>query len=77
MGDVVKIKTNGIGAEVTVNGLDVSSTVTAYHLRQEGGRPPVLELEMPVRTAFDGEAKVEIPPQTRAALIALGWTAPV
>ena len=76
MGDVVKIKGRGSSSDVEVNGLDIGRAVGSYHLRQEAGHLPVLELELLVRPAFDGEARVEIPLQTRAALIALGWTAP-
>lgn len=74
--DAVKIAAKGRGAEVAVNGADISRVVASYHVRHSSGGVPTVELELIGAHQFEGPARVEIQPKLRAALIALGWTAP-
>lgn len=62
--------------KVTVNGLDISNCTTSYNLDQRANDLPHLTIALQMPITFEGAAEVAIPDQTRAALIALGWTAP-
>lgn len=63
-------------ADVVVNGVDISKSVSSYHVRHGLGEMPTVELELIGAHQFEGPARVEIQPGLRTALIALGWTAP-
>ena len=66
----------GCGA-IEVNGQDVSSAVQRVHVTGAAGSLPRVVLELVTfDTEVDGEMVVRIPAETRAALIALGWTPP-
>lgn len=74
---VVKIKNDGgVISEITLNGLDISTAVTSYGIRQIANDLPRIDLALYVLPDFEGVADVKIPDHTRAALIAMGWTAP-
>ena len=75
--DAARIKTLGPGrAEIEVNGARLERVVSGFHLRGGVGEMPTLELELFLSTEWSGPADIRIPDETRAALIALGWTAP-
>lgn len=63
-------------ADVRVNGVDISRSVSSYHVRHGLGEVPTVELELIGAATVEGPARVEIQPELRTALIALGWTAP-
>ncbi|WP_333745681.1 hypothetical protein [Streptomyces sp. IBSBF 2950] len=65
----VRITTDGVRAGVTLDGHEVSSSLSGYTLEHRGGQPPLLVLYVrpPVDDAvFDGYAQVavasEVPP---------------
>lgn len=75
--DAVKIKSLGPHrAEVQVNGVEVGKVVSSYHIRHSLPEMPIVELELIGAHQYEGSARVEIQPELRTALIALGWTAP-
>jgi hypothetical protein len=76
MADIIRILSSGQTAEMTLNGLDVSKAVTGYSIQQSAGEAPRVHIQLRVLPDFEGAADVSIPDETRAALVALGWTAP-
>ncbi|OKJ52227.1 hypothetical protein AMK27_30785 [Streptomyces sp. CB02009] len=76
----VQIALDGAGrGTVKVNHVDISRSVRGLTLRAEVDELPRIELELLVfDVATHAEvAKVYIPEETEAALIALGWDPPV
>lgn len=62
---------------IEVGGHDVSRATRAGTLRFSVHDPATLELDLWVNWAtVDGDIRVEVPPATREALVALGWTPP-
>jgi hypothetical protein len=76
----VQIDLTGRNGKVLVDGVDVSSGVSSVdlHLHADAWAPKAkVTLGLAVcETTVDGEATVKIPPGTRDALVALGWTPP-
>lgn len=63
-------------AAVQVNGT-VLHGVTALRVEGAVDRVPSLVLELPLwEVEVEGGVEVEVPPETRAALVLLGWTPP-
>jgi hypothetical protein len=72
----IRLDSQGTGT-VEVDGHDVSSSVRGLTLIAEAGHLPRLILDLLVFTGeVDGQAQVHIPDDTRATLVALGWTPP-
>lgn len=60
-----------------VGGVDLSNSARAVDLHfKAGGLPEVTVVLSVLEGEIEGEASVRLPEETRAALIALGWTPP-
>lgn len=75
----VKIEALGPGrAEIEIDGKPVVGIVMGYDFQQRGGDSlPELTLDiLPRSVLITGEAGVDVNPEMRGLLIALGWTPP-
>lgn len=69
---------------IVVNGHDITESVRSYRLRQSVGELPTMTVELALpdvesiveHPAVAEHAQVLIDGETRAALVALGWTPP-
>lgn len=75
-----EIELEGIGhGRLVIGGHDISNAVRAFVVRGGVGELPTLELDLSVHdvTRLESvEMEILVPPATRDALIALGWTPP-
>lgn len=75
----VKIEALGPGrAEIEIDGKPVAGIVMGYDFQQRGGDSlPELTLDiLPGSVLITGETGVDVNPEMRGLLIALGWTPP-
>lgn len=75
----VKIEALGRGrADIEIDGKPVAGIVMGYDFQQRGGDSlPELTLDiLPRSVLIRGEAGVDVNPEMRGLLIALGWTPP-
>lgn len=66
-------------ASIVVDGQDLANVTRAFTLRSRVGDIPVLTVELQLVAGAELDAAgvvVSLGPETRAALIALGWTPP-
>jgi len=65
-------------AEILVNGHDMASMVSAYHVHadHEDGPQVTLQFAGNVLPEFDGPAEVRVTEDLREALVHLGWREP-
>ncbi|WP_435112037.1 hypothetical protein [Nocardiopsis synnemataformans] len=63
---------------VAIGGTQVSRSLYGLALTAREGEEPRLTLDVVIvdRSTIEGQMDVDIPDQTRATLIALGWTPP-
>lgn len=72
-----RIRSQGTMGTVEVNDHDLSEATGGYTLVHKAGSIAELTLDLVIHdTDIDGKMHVRIPPQTEAALVALGWTPP-
>lgn len=74
----MRITTQGFRGAVEVDGVDLSDGIRGLTVRLGAGQLPQVELDLIiVDLELEGDdSRLIIPEATRAALIALGWTAP-
>lgn len=64
-------------ARIELDGHDIGNAVTHASVRFRPGDLPNVTLGLAAELGpIDGDAQVWLPPETREALIALGWTPP-
>ena len=72
----ISLDATGCG-KIEIDGHDVADTVHGLTLKSEVGHVPQLVLDLVIHTGdIDGQAHVNIPADTAAALVDLGWTPP-
>lgn len=73
----LKLGPSGPGVSVEVDGHELAQSVRGLRVTASVHDLPRLELDLVEHEiVVEGEMRVEIPPKTREALIALGWTPP-
>lgn len=76
----VQIQAGGERVSLVIDGLELANTLQNATLYLEGGgEPPRLEVTLPPVTAeaaITGRVQVLLDPESRAALVAAGWTPP-
>jgi hypothetical protein len=75
----VTIRQTGIhSAEIMVNGVDLASLVSAYHIHADQGDGPqvVLQFSAAVLPEFDSPAELLVTEDLAEALLHLGWRPP-
>ena len=75
---VVKLSSAPPGGSLVVDGQDLSNATRGFTFTARAGEMPALTVDLRVDDiSADGEvADIVIPTETRAALMALGWTPP-
>jgi hypothetical protein len=78
--DLASVRLNlggSAGSVVEVNGVNYANSVAGVDVQASGWGPPKVSLSLVTHeVVVDGEAKVTVPDETHAALVALGWTPP-
>lgn len=74
----LRITQSGVDQTVRLDDVDITHALRGVTLKVEAGSLPVAELDavlFDVDTVAEG-AIIHVPDETRAALVALGWTPP-
>lgn len=75
----VEITTQGGRGSLLVDGVDIAKLTRRFALEFDAGGIPRLSVELSpqkLRALMTGKVRVEVDPDTRAVLLALGWTPP-
>ena len=72
------ISVNGNRGVILIDGHPLQHAIRAFTLKADVNSIPTLELELNILedVEVDGQVRPVIPPDTCAALVALGWTPP-
>lgn len=74
---VIRIDDTVGSHRLLVDGLDISDAVLGFDYQARAGLVDELHLELAVFDSdIEGQAGVDVPAETRRALVALGWTPP-